>query len=71
LAYLDPEDPIAHLHLGLALEGAGEQAGARRAFGTARRALQERGTGAVEAVLEGYAVGELLQLLDAKVGGAS
>ncbi|HYU66045.1 MAG TPA: CheR family methyltransferase, partial [Jatrophihabitantaceae bacterium] len=38
-AYLAPDDAIAHLHLGLALEAAGDQPSAQRAFGAARRAL--------------------------------
>ncbi|MBV9664952.1 MAG: protein-glutamate O-methyltransferase CheR [Actinobacteria bacterium] len=66
-AYIDPDQPVAHLHLGLALEAAGEAASARRAFGAARAGLDRSGTAAVEAVLEGYHVDELVRLLDAKL----
>ncbi|HZQ83199.1 MAG TPA: CheR family methyltransferase [Acidimicrobiales bacterium] len=66
-AYLDPDQPVAHLHLGLALEASGEEAAARRAFGAARAGLDRSGTAAVETVLEGYHVDELMRLLDAKL----
>lgn len=70
-AYLDPDQPVAHLHLGLALEAAGEEAAARRAFGAARAGLDRSGTAAVETVLEGYHVDELVRLLDAKLGASA
>jgi chemotaxis methyl-accepting protein methylase len=63
-AYLDPDQPIAHLHLGLALEASGDQAAARRAYLAAREALTRSDTGAVEAILEGYRVDELTRMLD-------
>jgi len=70
-AYLDPDQPVAHLHLGLALEASGEETAARRAFGAARAGLDRSGTAAVEAVLEGYHVDELVRLLDAKLGASA
>jgi chemotaxis protein methyltransferase CheR len=66
-AYLDPDQPIAHLHLGLALEGAGDPPAARRAYAAARAALERGGTGGVEVTLEGYQVAELVRLLDDKL----
>src|SRR5205085_8077855 len=66
-AYLDPDRPIAHLHLGLALEAAGDGPAARRAYAAARAALERGDTGVVEATLEGYHVAELVRLLDDKL----
>jgi chemotaxis protein methyltransferase CheR len=64
--YLAPDDAVAHLHLGLALEAAGDKLSAQRAFGAARRALQEADPSRVERAIGGYAPAELLGLLDAK-----
>ena len=66
-AYLDPDQPIAHLHLGLALEASLDQSAARRAYAAARAALDRGDTGAVEVILEGYHVAELVRLLDDKL----
>jgi len=65
-AYLAPDDAIAHLHLGLALEAAGDQPSAQRAFGAARRALLHGEQGHVDSAMEGYAADELLGLLASK-----
>jgi hypothetical protein len=65
-AYLAPDDAIAHLHLGLALEAAGDQRSAQRAFGAARRALLHGEEGHVDSAMEGYAADELLGLLASK-----
>jgi chemotaxis methyl-accepting protein methylase len=65
-AYLAPDDAIAHLHLGLALEAAGDQRLAQRAFGAARRALLHGEEGHVDSAMEGYAADELLGLLASK-----
>jgi chemotaxis methyl-accepting protein methylase len=61
--YLDADDPIAHLHLGLALEATGDR-DARRAFAAARTALAARGTAVVESELKGFQAGELLRLIE-------
>jgi chemotaxis protein methyltransferase CheR len=66
-AYLEPDRPIAHLHLGLALEAAGDGPAARRAYAASRETLEHGDTGAVEATLEGYHVAELVRLLDDKL----
>jgi chemotaxis protein methyltransferase CheR len=65
-AYLAHDDALAHLHLGLALEASGDQPSAQRAFGAARRVLQEADGARVENALGGYAPAELIRLLDAK-----
>ncbi|MCF4123143.1 protein-glutamate O-methyltransferase CheR [Antribacter sp. KLBMP9083] len=65
-AYLEPHDPVAQLNLGLALEAAGDEGSARRAFAAARRALTDAGPDHTPAGLEGYAAAELLKLLDSK-----
>lgn len=67
-AYLEPDHPIPHLHLGLALEAAGNAAAARRAYAAARVAVDRCDTAAVEAALGGYRLDELVGLLDAKLG---
>ncbi|HJQ48308.1 MAG TPA: CheR family methyltransferase [Amycolatopsis sp.] len=65
-AYLAPNDPLAHLHLGLALEAAGDQLSARRAFGTARRTLLRIDPNRIEEAIEGYTADELRRFLDFK-----
>ena len=68
-AYLTPHDPVAQLHLGLALEAAGDEHSAKRAFAAARRALVDAGPEHSAAGLEGYAATELVRLLDSKPWG--
>jgi chemotaxis protein methyltransferase CheR len=68
-AYLDPDQPVAHLNLALALEASGDQPSARRAYLAARSALDRCDTAEVEATLEGYHLDELSRLLDMKVSG--
>jgi chemotaxis methyl-accepting protein methylase len=65
-AYLRPHDPMAQLHLGLALEASGDEPSARRAFAVARRILQAAGPDLSQLGLEGYAAAELLRLLESK-----
>ena len=64
--FLDPDHPVAHLNLGLALEVAGADAAARRAYTAARAALERCDTAAVETTLEGYHLDDLVRLLDRK-----
>jgi chemotaxis protein methyltransferase CheR len=67
-AYLNPDEPIAHLHLGLALEAAGDRSAANRAYTAARAALCRGGETATSGVaLEGYDAAELVRLLDEKL----
>jgi chemotaxis methyl-accepting protein methylase len=66
--YLDPDHPMAHLNLGLALEVIGDDQAARRAYAAARSALDRCDTAAVESTLEGYHFDDLVRLLERKVG---
>ncbi len=65
-AYLTPHDPMPHLNLGLALEAAGDETSAERAYAAARRALLDGDPRYSEAGIEGYAAAELVRLLDSK-----
>lgn len=67
-AYLTPHDPLAHLHLGLALEAVGDKTAARNTYGVARRAWLDADPATVEAAGEGYSFAELGRLIDAKQG---
>jgi chemotaxis protein methyltransferase CheR len=62
--YLEPDDGIAHLHLSLALEAAGDHASARRAYSAARQAVIATDTTVIEGALEGYTKDELLRLVN-------
>jgi chemotaxis methyl-accepting protein methylase len=65
-AYLAPDDPLASLHLALALEAGGYHTFAQRAFGVARAAAL-RGGASIEATgLGGYSPDELVRLLESK-----
>jgi chemotaxis methyl-accepting protein methylase len=68
-AYLEPDQPIAHLQLGLALEAAGDWPSAQRAYRAARSALGRCDAPSVESALGGYRVEELIRLLDGKQDG--
>jgi chemotaxis methyl-accepting protein methylase len=65
-AYLVPHDPLAQLHLGLALEAAGDASAAQRAYAAARRVLLDADPAHSVAGIEGYATAELIRLLDSK-----
>ena len=65
-AYLAPHDPVAQLHLGLALEASGDERSAQRAYAAARRALLEVDSSHSDAGIKGYATAELVRLLDSK-----
>jgi chemotaxis protein methyltransferase CheR len=69
-AFLDPDQPVAHLSLGLALEATGDRAAAQRAFTAARAAVDRGDTAAIETTLEGYRLDEFTRLLDLKTGTA-
>ncbi|MEO8293118.1 MAG: CheR family methyltransferase [Actinomycetota bacterium] len=64
-AYLDPDDPIAHFQLGLALEALDDPRSARRAYASALRTVRDR---KLEGVLGGYRVNDLTTLLRDKLG---
>ncbi|WP_112262941.1 CheR family methyltransferase [Lentzea terrae] len=65
-AYLTPDDVMAHVHLGLALEAAGERSSARRAYSVAQRVLLTVDPAHVEGAMEGFAVDELARFLHGK-----
>jgi chemotaxis protein methyltransferase CheR len=65
-AYLAPDDPVAQLHLGLALDAAGDEPSAQRAFAAARQALLRADSAHLAEGFEGYATTELASLLDSK-----
>jgi chemotaxis protein methyltransferase CheR len=65
-AYLAPHDPVAQLHLGLALEAAGDEQSAQRAYAAARRALLEADPADSDGGIKGYATAEFVRLLDSK-----
>jgi chemotaxis protein methyltransferase CheR len=67
-AYLVPHDPMAQLNLGLALQAAGDERSAQRAYAAARRALSEGNPLHSVAGVEGIARAELVRLLDSKQG---
>ncbi|MDQ1536209.1 MAG: chemotaxis protein methyltransferase CheR [Actinomycetota bacterium] len=69
-AYLDPDQPVAYLSLGLALEALGDLAASQRAFAAARASIGRCDTAATETTLEGYRMDDFARLLDRKAGTA-
>jgi len=67
--YLQPGDALAHLHLGLAFEVSGDEMSARRSFAAARQLLVQNPDASPSHRIGGFAVAELLNLLDSKTGG--
>ncbi len=65
-AYTEPDNPQAHLHLGLALESAGDHQAARRAFRSARAALDHADPSLLGATTGSYQVAELHRFLTEK-----
>ena len=70
-AYMDPNDALAHLQLGLALESERHHGAALRAFAASRAALERVGTERIAGGLEGFDVSVLVGLLNAKLGVAT
>jgi chemotaxis methyl-accepting protein methylase len=66
--FLDPDQPVAWFQLGLALGAVKDRRGARRAFAAALAALERCDQGAVRDGLDGWAAGELADVLRAKLG---
>jgi chemotaxis protein methyltransferase CheR len=67
-AYLDPDHPLAHFHLGLALEALGDERSARRAFRAAAAAIGTSGsTDAMRGGLGGFGSRDFAQVLSAKL----
>jgi chemotaxis protein methyltransferase CheR len=69
--YLDPDHPLAHFQLGLALEAGGDRKAARRAYAAARAAIARCDTARVEAALEGYRLAALEDVLRFKLQEAA
>jgi chemotaxis protein methyltransferase CheR len=69
--YECPDDPIAHLHLGLRLEASGDRIAAGRAFAASRAALDRCDPAHIEAALEGWQPSQLAGLLDARLAATS
>jgi chemotaxis methyl-accepting protein methylase len=67
-AYLDPDQPVAYLSLGLALEAMGDVAASQRAYTAARASIARCDTAATETTLEGYRMDDFARLLDRKAG---
>ena len=65
-AYLAPADPMAHLHLALALDSAGDQRSALRAYAAARHALTLTDPAQIDDAIGGYTTADLIRLLDSK-----
>jgi len=67
-AFLNPDQPVAYLSLGLALEAIGDLAASQRAYAAARASVNRCDAAEVEATLEGYGLDEFTRLLDQKAG---
>jgi chemotaxis protein methyltransferase CheR len=65
-AFLDPDDAIALVRLGLVLEAAGDP-GAQRAFRSAWAALERRPLDELETALDGFGPASLVRLLVSKL----
>lgn len=65
--FLEPDEPIAQLQLGLVLEAAGDAGTARRAFRAARSAVERADSEILRTRLDGYRVEEVVRLLDTKL----
>jgi chemotaxis protein methyltransferase CheR len=70
-AYIDPDHPLAHFQLGLALEASGDRKAAHRAYAAARAAIARCDTARVEAALEGYRLAALEDVLRSKLEAAA
>jgi chemotaxis protein methyltransferase CheR len=62
--YLDPDHPLAHFHLAVAFEAAGDADEAGRSYAAARAALARCHLPELESLLEGYDHKELVRLLE-------
>jgi chemotaxis protein methyltransferase CheR len=70
-AYMDPLHPLAHFHLGLALEALGDARSARRAFRTAAAAMDTGAAGDTQVGLGGFGSRDLADVLRSKLGAPS
>ena len=65
-AYLDRDDPLAHFHLGLALEAGGDRVAASRSFGVSRSLLLRGDFTESSAAFGGFSVDDVLRLIATK-----
>jgi chemotaxis protein methyltransferase CheR len=65
-AYLDRDDPLAHFHLGLALEADGDRVAALRSFGVSRSLLLRGDFTESSAAFGGFSVDDVLRLIATK-----
>jgi chemotaxis protein methyltransferase CheR len=65
-AYSKPDDPLAHFHLGTALDDSDQSVAARRAFRAALAALDRADADTLHQTLEGFELTEFRRLLHAK-----
>jgi chemotaxis protein methyltransferase CheR len=70
-AYLDPDHPLAHFHLGLALEALGDERSAQRAFRAAAAAIDGASTQAIQQRLGGFRSRDLALVLHSKLTAPS
>jgi chemotaxis methyl-accepting protein methylase len=66
-AYLDPDHPLAHFHLGLALEALGDDRSAQRAFRAAAAAIDAGSSKVAHGGLGGFGSQDLAQVLRSKL----
>jgi chemotaxis protein methyltransferase CheR len=66
-AYLDPDYPLAHFHLGLALEALGDERSAQRAFRAAGAAIDTGSIENIEGWLGGFGSQDFVRILRSKL----
>ena len=69
-SFLDPDQPLGYLSLGLALEAMGDMAAAQRAYAAARASVERCDVTAIETTLDGYQLHEFTRMLDLKTGAS-